>query len=75
MIELGLILVIDYTSGGNAAFGTASIPFSVWALVVPFTVAMLGLEELRKSVLRRRGTEKVTVRRKFTRPVNHVSGH
>jgi magnesium-transporting ATPase (P-type) len=53
LIELGLILLIDYTREGNALFGTAPIPFAVWLFVIPFAAAMLGLEELRKWIVRR----------------------
>jgi magnesium-transporting ATPase (P-type) len=52
-IELTLILFIDYTPWGNALFGTAPIPLAVWQFIVPFAVAMLGLEELRKWAVRR----------------------
>ncbi len=50
--EIGLILVIDYTGFGNHWFGTAPIAASVWLFVLPFAVAMLLAEELRKTVLR-----------------------
>jgi len=46
--EIGLILLIDFTPWGNLIFRTASIPPSVWLFVVPFAVAMLALDELRK---------------------------
>jgi cation transport ATPase-like protein len=47
-----LILLIDYTAIGNRVFGTAPIPVSAWLFIVPFAVAMLGLEEIRKGVER-----------------------
>ena len=47
--EIGLILLIDYTPWGNLIFRTASIPPSVWLFVIPFAVAMLALDELRKA--------------------------
>jgi magnesium-transporting ATPase (P-type) len=50
--ELGLILLIDYTALGNRLFGTAPIPLSVWLFIVPFAMGMLGLEEMRKRVVR-----------------------
>jgi magnesium-transporting ATPase (P-type) len=56
--ELGLILLIDYTAAGNGLFGTAPIPASVWLFILPFAVAMLGLEEIRKGMLR--GSERAS---------------
>ena len=50
--ELVVILLIDYTPIGNSLFGTAPLPPWVWITVMPFALAMLGLEELRKAVLR-----------------------
>jgi calcium-translocating P-type ATPase len=51
--EIGLILLIDYTSPGNRLFGTAPIAPDVWLHVLPFAAAMLLLEELRKLIVRR----------------------
>ena len=51
-VELSLILLIDYTPWGNAAFGTAPIPIALWLFVLPFALGMLLLEELRKWILR-----------------------
>jgi sodium/potassium-transporting ATPase subunit alpha len=50
--ELALILLIDYTAIGNRVFGTAPIPASAWLFIMPFAVAMLGFEEIRKAVAR-----------------------
>ncbi|MEW6314355.1 MAG: cation-transporting P-type ATPase [Pseudomonadota bacterium] len=52
-LELGLILLIDYTSWGNALIGTAPIEAGVWLFILPFALAMLGLEELRKALARK----------------------
>jgi calcium-translocating P-type ATPase len=52
-VELGLILLIAYTPAGNLLFGTAPIPLVVWLFVIPFALAMLALEQLRKWVVRR----------------------
>jgi sodium/potassium-transporting ATPase subunit alpha len=52
MLEIALVLLIDYTALGNFIFGTAPIMADVWLLVIPFAVGMLGLEELRKLILR-----------------------
>jgi magnesium-transporting ATPase (P-type) len=54
LVELVLILLVDYTPAGNAWFGTASIAFGVWVFVLPFALAMFVLEELRKGISRRR---------------------
>ena len=53
VVELALILVVDYTPVGNAVFGTAPIAVGVWVFVLPFALAMFGLEELRKAISRR----------------------
>jgi len=46
--EIALILFIDYTPWGNRIFGTAPIPWNVWLYVLPFALAMLVLENMRK---------------------------
>jgi magnesium-transporting ATPase (P-type) len=51
--ELLLLLLIDYTSWGNALFGTAPIAAEVWLFIIPFAPGMLLLEELRKAVVRK----------------------
>lgn len=51
--ELLLILGIDYTRWGNELFGTKPIELQTWLFVIPFAVAMLLLEELRKYCARR----------------------
>ncbi len=52
-VEITLILLIDYTSWGNRLFGTAPISINTWLYVVPFALAMLLFEELRKALMRR----------------------
>jgi len=52
-VEIALILLIDYTPWGNRLIGTAPISLNVWLSVVPFALAMLALEELRKALARR----------------------
>lgn len=54
VMELVLILLIDYTPLGNRLFGTASIDGAVWLFAIPFALGMLTLEELRKWFVRRR---------------------
>jgi magnesium-transporting ATPase (P-type) len=51
--EITLILVIVYTPLGQAVFGTAPLPFSVWLFMLPFALLMLLAEELRKLIVRR----------------------
>jgi magnesium-transporting ATPase (P-type) len=52
-MEIILILLIAYTPWGNALFGTAPIPPSVWLFILPFAAGMIALEELRKWILRK----------------------
>ncbi|HYE34258.1 cation-transporting P-type ATPase [Methylocaldum sp.] len=52
LLESILILVIDYTPRGNEIFGTAPIGLDVWLFSLPFALAMLLMEELRKSLAR-----------------------
>jgi len=52
--EIALLLLINYTSWGNALLGTAGIEAQVWLFVIPFGAGMLILEELRKWIVRRR---------------------
>lgn len=54
-LEVALILAIDYTDWGNLIFGTLPIAPEVWLFIVPFALAMLLLEELRKFALVRLG--------------------
>jgi calcium-translocating P-type ATPase len=53
VLEIVLIVLIDYTPWGNAIVGTAPIPARVWLFVVPFAVGMLVLDELRKRITAR----------------------
>ena len=50
--ELLLLALIVYTPWGNALFGTAPIDAEVWLFILPFGVAMLLLEQLRKAIAR-----------------------
>jgi hypothetical protein len=54
VIEIVAIVLIGYTSLGNALFGTAPIEPGAWLVVVPFAIAMLLLEEARKGLMRSR---------------------
>jgi calcium-translocating P-type ATPase len=46
--EIVIILLIDYTPAGHRLFGTASIGWSAWFIVLPFATTMLIVEEARK---------------------------
>ncbi len=52
--EIALISLIVYTPWGNAIFGTAPIPAATWLFILPFAIAMLVLEEVRKWFVRTR---------------------
>jgi sodium/potassium-transporting ATPase subunit alpha len=54
LLEIVLILLIDYTSWGNLLLGTAPIGGQVWLFVAPFGVGLLVLEELRKRLVGRK---------------------
>ena len=51
--EIVIILLIDYTPVGNAAFNTAPIDPRVWLFILPFAIAMIAIEEIRKWICRR----------------------
>jgi sodium/potassium-transporting ATPase subunit alpha len=53
-LEVVLVLLVNYTPWGNAALGTAPLPPEVWLFMLPFALAMVLLEELRKWLVRRR---------------------
>ena len=58
--EMCLIAFIDYTPWGNALFGTAPIPPIVWLFIIPFALAMIALEELRKWLVRTHASRPAT---------------
>ncbi len=53
VLEVALILLIDYTPWGNLILSTSPISGQVWLFVIPFAAGMLVLEELRKWIVRR----------------------
>jgi len=53
VLEIVLLLAIDYTSWGNFLLGTAAPPGALWLFIVPFAAGILVLEELRKWLVRR----------------------
>ena len=55
IVEVALILAIDYTPWGNLVFDTMPLDANVWLYVIPFGVVMLLLEEARKLLVRRLG--------------------
>lgn len=54
VVELLLILLIDYSPLGNLVFGTAPIAGQVWLFMLPFAIGMVLLEEMRKWLVSRR---------------------
>lgn len=53
VLEVALVLLIDYTTWGNIIFGTAPIEMRVWLFVIPFAIGMAVLEESRKWLVRK----------------------
>lgn len=53
VLEVTLLMLINYTSWGNALLGTSPIAESIWLFVMPLAVGMLLLEEARKWFARR----------------------
>ncbi|HEX5675503.1 MAG TPA: cation-transporting P-type ATPase, partial [Azonexus sp.] len=51
--EIGLLLFIVYTPGGNWLFGTAPLEAEVWLAAIALAVVMGMLEEMRKAWVRR----------------------
>jgi calcium-translocating P-type ATPase len=47
-VELAVIAAIVYTAWGNAIFGTAPIPWTVWCVPVPFALGLIALDSLIK---------------------------
>jgi sodium/potassium-transporting ATPase subunit alpha len=53
LVEVLIQLFIVYHPWGNFIFSTTPIPLKIWLLLMPFGVALFGLEEIRKSIARR----------------------
>jgi calcium-translocating P-type ATPase len=53
VLEIVLILLIDYTSWANRLLATTPIGWHVWLFIAPFGVGLMVLEELRKYLVRR----------------------
>jgi magnesium-transporting ATPase (P-type) len=56
LLEVALILLIDYTPWGNVLLDTSPVAGVVWLFIVPFAAGLVALEELRKWVVRARQT-------------------
>jgi calcium-translocating P-type ATPase len=68
-LEVVLALAINYTPLGNSLLETAPIPGELWLVIAAFAAGMLGMEELRKAVVRR------TIRARNSRPTALTGGH
>jgi hypothetical protein len=53
ILEIALIVLIDYTHWGNLIFATAPISAQIWLFVMPFGIVLFISEELRKRLVRR----------------------
>jgi sodium/potassium-transporting ATPase subunit alpha len=51
-LELVSLLLLNYVPLANMLIGTAAVPPMLWLFLLPFAAAMLGLEELRKWIVR-----------------------
>ena len=56
ILEVGMVLLIDYTPWGNELLNTSPVAGAVWLFIVPFAAGLVVLEELRKWLLRARQT-------------------
>ena len=52
--EIALLVAANYWAFANFVLGTHPVPAEVWLLIAPFAVGFLGLEELRKALVRKR---------------------
>ena len=74
-LEIALILVINYTPWGNVLVVTSPLVGPVWLFIVPFAVAMLILEELRKWLARHPLAQRSTRRGLDSRTANDSSAN
>lgn len=56
MLEVAMVLLINYTPWGNLLLSTSPVAGAVWLFIMPFAAGLLALEELRKWLVRRRQT-------------------
>jgi sodium/potassium-transporting ATPase subunit alpha len=54
LTELILSVFIIYHPVGNKIFGTAPLGFDVWLILIPFSIALLAADEIRKLFIRHR---------------------
>ena len=52
-IEILLSVFIIYHPWGNKIFSTAPIPYTVWMILVPFTILLFASAEVRKLIMRK----------------------
>jgi magnesium-transporting ATPase (P-type) len=52
VLELALLLLINYTPWGNSLLSAAPVAGVVWLFLMPFAASMLCFEELRKRIAR-----------------------
>lgn len=55
-MEIGLLLLINYSRWAHELLGTKGLDAGTWLFLTPFGGLMLVLEELRKWIVRRRET-------------------
>lgn len=48
LVEIALQLIIVYQPFANKVFGTAPLDLNVWLILMPFSIGLLAVEELRK---------------------------
>jgi sodium/potassium-transporting ATPase subunit alpha len=65
ILEVTMVLLIDYTPWGNELLNTAPVAAAVWLFIVPFAAGLVVLEELRKWLVR--GRQAATHRRAVQR--------
>jgi sodium/potassium-transporting ATPase subunit alpha len=54
LLEASLLVLAAYSDLGHVLLGTATPPIELWLFLLPLAAAMLGLEEIRKWIVRRR---------------------
>ena len=60
ILEIAVLLLINYSPWANFIFGTAPIAGPVWLFIIPFAAGILILEELRKWLAREKFVESVS---------------
>ena len=63
ILEVTLVLLIDYTPWGNLLLGTSPVAGAVWLFIVPFAAGLVALEELRKWLVRAGANRRVGTKR------------